>query len=851
MGANPVALANYVLNQIQLTDAISYNDTGAVNETSINLGGVNRSAQATFLEKQGSPTEQCALLIYLLRKAGVACGYVFPTHNSLQMLDSRMSKLLRMQLKGAVDPNGNSNVPQLLYVNYPWVAAYINNQWVHIFPWMKDTSISEGYNIADCLPSGYQTGLQWLQHYINRDPNILGLSTEYDNPGQLYPLYVNQQLALKGLTTNDVGVTIYDRQNNYNAWADFPQPWQVVAGSLSATNLVASLGSTPNLFDTIQCVVYSDRNGNGRYDAGEPVLDTGVLRALDLHNRRMMVRAVKTASNAHTLTLSLEQMRPTTGTVEAFPAGGAMINKQAISTSLTSADDALSFRITYNRHRTLPSGFTPPAQWSTFLGVSDVEQVIDERPLRKGDTAVLCLNYGRVTQEMLNVHAQNFWSAQQAILAAPSTTMDADVAAGTPLYLMGMTYYKQISDFRAQLEPLQKESAISFSAHGFSKMSPQRNADGSLPNYGDINSMYPNVDMMFQRMAFVGNGTLHPDSGLPDATAVNDWLYLLIGEISAQEHTVINRFFNVTDTASTVRLLHNAQTQGKSILTLNSQNYVAAGSVNYTVNGVTKTLQAWAGPSMWNSITQTLTPYNSTTNTGNPMSDYALVYVTPGPIICAAKSYQGVGAFVLNQSNSAAALITSNMLNAPLNGAYAQAPSSVWNFFTPPAIQTYPLTISSGNYSLSVVPPTVSAPSVYSGNTNVFQSSIFQSNLTLGTTIFSPTQTTALNQATSALNFSSTATGGSLLAAQNAAVSNSGWTGITSWYGDQISSVSKMLSDPVNSITGSFYVNDADLVIPGTMPIRLTRNYDSLDLANNEFGQGWKMGYFSYLSVST
>ena len=134
MGSNPITLANYILNQIRLCDAISYNMAGAVSDTSINEGGVNRSALATFLEKQGNPAEQCALLVYFLRKCGVPSGYVFPNQNGLQMLDARMSSLLHLQL-GQVLANTNS-APQILPVNYPWVAAYVGGQWVHIFPWI-------------------------------------------------------------------------------------------------------------------------------------------------------------------------------------------------------------------------------------------------------------------------------------------------------------------------------------------------------------------------------------------------------------------------------------------------------------------------------------------------------------------------------------------------------------------------------------------------------------------------------------------------------------------------------------------------------------------------------------------
>ncbi|WP_038172850.1 transglutaminase domain-containing protein, partial [Verrucomicrobium sp. BvORR106] len=140
MGSNPMALVNYVHNEIGLTDALGYNENGDIDEAAVNAGGINRSALATFQEGQGSPDEQCALLVYLLRKAGVHASYVRSSPNAVKMLDQRLSNLLRMRLKGLQTPDGTQPVPQLIGVNYPWVAAYVNvdgvNKWVHLFPWL-------------------------------------------------------------------------------------------------------------------------------------------------------------------------------------------------------------------------------------------------------------------------------------------------------------------------------------------------------------------------------------------------------------------------------------------------------------------------------------------------------------------------------------------------------------------------------------------------------------------------------------------------------------------------------------------------------------------------------------------
>ncbi len=869
-GNNPLILANYVLNNIQLTDAVGLNDSGQpLTEKSINQGGVNRGALATFQEKEGNPTEQCALLIYFLRKCNVPCGYVFPPHNSLQMLDTRMSKLLHMQLRGAINPldssGKNSSVSKLIYVNYPWVAAYINNQWVHIFPWLKDTSITEGYNVSDYLPQGYQTGLQWVQHYINRDPSILSLSSELDNPGTLYPLWLNQQLSAHGLSQSDVGVTIFDRQHNYNSWSELPQPWNVL-GSFSTRNLVSSLNTVSNIFDTIQCIVYSDRNKTQQYVSGEPILDTGVIRSLDLHNRRLMVREVQTGSNTHDMTMSLEPFRPGTTAIETFPVNGNMIGKQAITTGLSSLDDILQFRIIYNRHLSLPTtlfttnspsnplgpitspNYNNPDWWSSFLGVVETTQIVNERPFRKGDAITLCLNYGRVTQDMLNAQAQKFWAAQQSDLIN-GTTMDSDTAIGAPLYLMGMSYFKKCTDFDAFAGPLLKENMISRFDHGFSKLSPQRNPDGTLPNSsqfgpGAINLLYPNVDMIFHWMTSVLNNNLHPDSGIPSATASSDWWHLSFAEGSALEHTVINQFFNETDSASTISLLHNAQKQGKGIITLTPSNYSAYQNINYTdTRGITKTLQAW-DPLMWSSITNAL--FKSSNIVEN------LVYITPGPIVCANKSYEGMGAFILSPGGGAAALISANQLNVPLNGGFGQSIFDPYGganglSYTPSVADNSWLDFDGlGQPFLNISVPTLSTPSIFDGNVPIFQWNMTINNISQSTTILDSSTLASLTQAALFQGLALPTTPGTIASAE-LGVGKAGWFGFPESFGQAFNKV----AEPVIPITGAFYIDSSDLVIPGPMPIKINRNYSSLNQSQNEFGYGWKLDYFPYMVVAT
>ncbi|XHR29840.1 MAG: PA14 domain-containing protein [Chthoniobacteraceae bacterium] len=58
-------------------------------------------------------------------------------------------------------------------------------------------------------------------------------------------------------------------------------------------------------------------------------------------------------------------------------------------------------------------------------------------------------------------------------------------------------------------------------------------------------------------------------------------------------------------------------------------------------------------------------------------------------------------------------------------------------------------------------------------------------------------------------------------------------------------------SDPVNVISGEFYADTVDLRLNGPMPLDIRRNYGSLNKAENNFGNGWRMSYFPYLVFSS
>ena len=76
-------------------------------------------------------------------------------------------------------------------------------------------------------------------------------------------------------------------------------------------------------------------------------------------------------------------------------------------------------------------------------------------------------------------------------------------------------------------------------------------------------------------------------------------------------------------------------------------------------------------------------------------------------------------------------------------------------------------------------------------------------------------------------------------------------TGAASSQASAYNDASQRAADPVNVMNGEFYIDTLDLSLPGPMPLQVRRNYGSQNLAENEFGFGWKISYTPFLSLGT
>lgn len=838
MRRDPLALARYVFNEVELTDAMDYNDNGSLNEVCVSPPGVARSALGTFLEGQGGPAEQCALLVYLLRQAGVPAVYVYPPHNGLKMLDTRLSKLLRIQFKGAVNNLGQTyTTNNLIPVNYPWVAMYNGTNWVHLFPWLKDTDLEEGFNLYNYMGSNYYNGFEWTRDYMYGATNILSLANGgNDTPSVLFPAFVKQMLLQNapGLSLDDLGVKFVNRRRTYARWQDFPTPFVVPTnavaldslGSPAITNVFAGL---TNIFDTFSVEVSSQATLSKK-------LSTGDLRLADIHDRRFLIRHEKTGVNTHNMILSLAAYRTNATGPTNFTIGDTLLNFQQISTNLTSADDWLNVKLTYKRHRSLPiTVFTnPPSPYMDYPSVWARTTITDTRILRKGDLAAICVNVGRVSRDMLNVQAQDLWNMEAMLKANPSATTNIapDLYQGGPAYLCGMAYYESTSRFRQVNSALHKIHVASQCAFGLAKLSAKR-VSGALTNNGDIILIQPNVDMSFYDSAVAFNGSIHSDSGDEQYAALMSFRALDAAHCSAEEHQILNTFYQGSDSISTMKLLQLAQARSgvakPGVFALNYLNYIQMGNSN-----ISGTLLKGYDTNVWTQTTNYLTRYDAGANQ---------VFLTPGWVTNVSNSYKGMGAFMWSAGGDYIAAISANQNG----GFFSILPDAS---FTAPNSPNMSLGLDPNNdFNFNLGAPSsanrTAAPDSYAG----YSSTSIANNSTAGDYSFSQFQTSWTGDLNDVLGLASQ--GAQNLNFSQGVLAANGNNGYLGWTGDALSQQGSSLADPVHSVTGEFYVNANDLSLPGPMPLTIARNYSSLNLAENEFGFGWKLNYTPYLSLNS
>ena len=186
---------------------------------------------------------------------------------------------------------------------------------------------------------------------------------------------------------------------------------------------------------------------------------------------------------------------------------------------------------------------------------------------------------------------------------------------------------------------------------------------------------------------------------------------------------------------------------------------------------------------------------------------FALVYMTPAGISNETASYKGMGTFLFHPLGGIS-LISTN-----LNGGYG---SYQPNFEAEPEAEDNYL-----NYSLF----TADDNSFYFGHNDqedtYFQSSYssydasryFNDTWSLIPSIFQYDTSWQIDALFSL--------GGSSFTDSEWRAYDSGFFGPSDW----VDSKSSFVADPVNPLTGEFYIDAVDLSLPGPMPLQIRRNY--------------------------
>jgi RHS repeat-associated protein len=812
MNNDPLALASYVINEIGLTDLYAEAQASQVVATDINCGGIDRSAQATFLEGQGSPIEQCALLVYLLRQAGYPAAYVFPTNGNLLMSDTHISQLWRMQVNGVLNVLGIPYITtSFLTVDYPWVVANIGTNTVHIFPWIKDTKIVQGVNLYSYMPTNYSTALAWVEQYVRANSNIMSLNSE-NLPAVLFPAFVQQCLLTNeegaSISLDDVGVTAYDRPHQFPTWSYLPQPDMVT--NLSTLAIVDSLTDSAttypflsNVFNTAEIKVYNTTGSTSNL-----LFDTGVWDSCDFHDRKLLL-----FTNNSQVCLWMAPYRTNVTTVTTFsngaPSSTALQSNSVAASGITNlmVDVIHKRRVAYLSQ---PAIYFPITE---TMGTTNISHCFTY------EVAGIALDFGRVTSTMLQQYEDFYWNLQRERAATNTFVPPVQDYQGTAAYLLAMGYYQKNDAF----------DALNQQWHGVRGLVDFHSGLGTVGNAKQTN-MQARVDMIIEGETIIANGTFRPDSGVPDFTALQNYYTLSIVNGSAQEHDILQTMFPDQNAVSTVRLLQLAQlraTNGNSaILELVNNNYIAQGNATHT--GYGSTALKSISPPVWTTVTNAFNEVDGT---------YARALVTPGLVTNKGASFGGMGALTLSYENMAAVISSNSIV---FNGGFG----SVLNSFTTTGSSstfTYNLTVNPDG-SLSF---TYNNPS--GGNVDPAFSPVDSAGLTQDTI----TPTTSQDNLATVV---STVTGQPAPTTPQTTLfdllvaANNGFDGTAVGWPQ---SAGEPVEDPVDPVSGGFYVDAVDLTLPGPFPLQLRRNYLSQNPSANQFGYGWKMNFMPYLVLTT
>jgi len=239
MAKDPISLAQYVQNEIELDLNSLKLEDGLFKESFR-----KRSPLSTFLEGQGSPSDQCDLLVHLLELAGYNAALIRP-NPSVALPSHFAEKLLFVDLQGK----------EQAHLAFPGVLFRHGNKEIALYPWIKEIKVEEGYDLYNLLPNSFASQDRWIKGYLTGDECIVkdvGKNGGDDTAAVLFLRFLEEELKKQNLSINDVGIDRKICKREFNDWEDFPRPYtqsndkQEFLFSNKQTTIEITIGSYEN-----------------------------------------------------------------------------------------------------------------------------------------------------------------------------------------------------------------------------------------------------------------------------------------------------------------------------------------------------------------------------------------------------------------------------------------------------------------------------------------------------------------------------------------------------------------------------------------------------------------------------
>lgn len=739
MKQNPLSLAQYVHNEIENIDPFLTRHNGVFQAPAI-----HRNPFRTFLEKQGSPWEQCELLVYLLQKAGYDAQYL---EGTCSLPAPFVEELLFLKLPGE----------QNIDLNYPGVLFFDGKEVHTLFPWMKEISTKEGHDLYSFMPDKYGNAEKWLMQYLCSDEEILKhIGPDGDDTlGVLFVRFVEEQLRKKGLSLQDVGTHRVLHKKQYNAWKDFPRP-----NIQSSLKPLQNLSARDDLFAHVTIKINSIQNPS---------------KIIQLKNTRLADFSCQSHAIYFTPQGELNHHLH-------FCASDDWKNEQKLL--LDASDHHINIHVSY---------ISP-------LGNNENVFSNDQFSIAKGTCAALCHTAGGANAKLTSYFAEQF---------AKKTQEHERLQAFCSF--VGTAYFEKCNRSEKLLATLHKVSPDIYFCVGLAKLSPD---PGSITDL-----RFPQIDM--HRNCFKVNHK-NPYSPYKEMNStLKQYLILFNADGSANEHQVLREIYQDPYAISTVKLLQIAhlkhQKKGSSkpgFLVFTAKSFVdaeedplSAALIHFSqIEGINFRQLKIGAQSQWNHLKSLFSSSDSA---------HAYAYMTPCAISSLdgfglkPSSYTGVGTLRHGSASQGAMISDGSMA---MNGGYGSRLPN--NFMQTINNQEYQFVSNGNNYIFMSTKDVLMFGSLPS----------FQMEENKQASTILPTEKT--KESSNKWDIS-------------------GWfAGVSKWIPEvrlDYMQLSDWVGDPVDVVTGAFYVDELDLTLPGVFPLEIRRNYSSQSLLPGVFGFGWKL----------